>query len=590
MITKKIKQELEEKYEITSSLSKKEIQEKYGNNFNKLLANLLFFRGVKNFKEAEKFLNPKWEDNFNPFLFKDMKKIVSHILKAIKNKESILIFSDYDADGITGNAILNNFFKKINYNNFHSFIPNRNIDGYGFTEKLATKICNGKIFDDKKFIPDLVITIDCGITNFKSSEILAKNKIDLIITDHHIANEKIPKAIGILNHKVKDEKYPEQILSGAGIVFKLVQALIIEIKKTNEKIDIIEGWEKWLLDLVAISTICDMVPLLGENRIFVKYGQIVLGKTRRSGLKILIQKSRINKNNISTDDIGFMIGPRINAASRLECPNIALNTLIENNGFGEEQALNLEKINNKRKALVAKIMKEVWLKLKKRGKLKNIIVIGNKDWPLGILGLIAGKIADKEKKAVFVWSKSKDCDFKIKGSCRASLDISIFDLMHQSKNIFSSFGGHHLAGGFEIEEEKIHFLEEELEKKIKTTLKINQPKNIIDAVINLDDVHYENYKEILKLEPYGLGNQKPFFLFQNIEIYEVKYFGKKKEHLELSFLNLKNQKIKAVKFFYKEKLNSLYKEKQKIHLVASMEYNCFNNSGYLRLKIEDILD
>ncbi len=243
---------LAKNYFVHQSLDEKEIEKRYGKDFNRLLANLLYARGIKNKKEAEKFLNPRWEENHNPFLFNDMEKAVERILKAVKNQEKILIYSDYDTDGIPGGALLHNFFKKIGYENFANYIPNRNRDGYGLTEKAAEKIVRGEIFknslfgeelEGENFNPDLVITIDCGISDIEASKILKKEKVDLIVTDHHLPGEKLPEALAILNHKVTGEKYPDKNLCGAGVIFKLVQALVERIKKEKE-FEIKEGWEK----------------------------------------------------------------------------------------------------------------------------------------------------------------------------------------------------------------------------------------------------------------------------------------------------------------------------------------------------------
>ncbi len=586
-----VENRLKEKYLILEKLSEKDIENKYGKNFNSLLANLLFVRGIKNKEDVENFLYPKWEDNLDPILFKDMKKVVERILLAIKNNEKILIFSDYDTDGIPGGVLMHDFFKKIGYKNFKNFIPNRNKDGYGLTVKSAKKIIDGQIFleENEKFIPDLVITVDCGISDIEGAKIFNKKNIDLIIVDHHIAFSELPKSFGILNHKVESETYPQQILCGAGVSFKLVQALLKKARdgKLDFMENIPEGWEKWLLDLVAISTVCDMVPLVGENRIFVKYGKKVLEKTQRVGLRQIIENSGIDKSNISADDLGFMIGPRINAASRLEDPKIAFLALAENNLIGIENAKMLEEINNRRKQLMAGVMKKVWAKLK-HVKEPKVIVLGDKSWPLGILGLVAGKISEKKKIPVFVWSQAKDSDGELKGSCRSGNNIDVYSLMENTKEEFISFGGHTMSGGFVLKEENIHLLKEKLEEKLNKVNKIIKEKIIIDAEISLDEVNFNNYKEIEKLEPYGMGNAKPFFYFKNIIIFEVNYFGKDKEHLELVFKNSKNYTIKAITFYFKENLDFEFKKSDKINMVASIEFNRFNGSGYLRLKIEDV--
>ncbi len=584
---------LAKNYFVHQNLTSVEVEKKYGKDFNFLLANLLFARGIKNKKEVEEFLNPDWEKNHNPFLFSQMKKAVQRIKTAIAKEEKILIFSDYDTDGIPGGAILYNFFKKIEYKNFQNFIPNRNKDGYGLTAEMAKKISKGEIFEnsnfgeslaDQKFKPDLVITIDCGISDLESAQILKKAKIDLIITDHHLPKEKLPAATAILNPKLKDEKYPEKNLCGAGVVFKLVQALVQE-----DDFKIKKGWEKWLLDLTAIATVCDMVPLLGENRLLVKYGQIVFKNTHRPGLNKIIEKSRLHKKNISEGDLGFMIGPRINAAARLEEPSIAFKALAENNEEAIFFAEELEKINNRRKYLTAKIMREVYKKLAER-KLKEVIVIGNKDWPLGILGLVAGKIADKYQKPTFVWSVGqKDGKDIIKGSCRSGGKYSVHSLMSLNAEKFIAFGGHQVSGGFALAEEEIHFLEEELAKSIDKADLVEVPPVILDAEISLDEVSLENYYQIEKLAPYGIGNQKPHFFFREIEIFNIRKFGKDKNHLELIFKNSRNFSVSAIAFNFVDLLGEFnFKVGDKINLVASFELNRWNGNEFLRLKIEDI--
>ena len=593
----------EEKYLVHKKISDKNAKEIYGEDFNALLGDLLYVRGIRDAGAAEEFVNPKWENNHDPFLFNDMKKTVQRILTAIEKKEKILIFSDYDTDGIPGGAVLYNFFKKIEYPYFQNYIPNRNRDGYGLTEKAAEKIAKGEIFKDslfgetetdlnplesEEFLPSLVITIDCGITDLAAAKILKKGKIDLIVTDHHLPKDTLPDAYAILDHKVVGEKYPDKNLCGAGVIYKVVQALVSEIQK-NKSFDIQEGWEKWLLDLVSISTVCDMVPLLGENRIFVKYGQVVFKNTHRAGLNRVITKARLDKKNISAGDLGFMIGPRVNAAARLEDPKVAFDMLAKDGEEAESSADYLEKLNNRRKYLTAKIMKDVWGKLAEREE-SEVIVIGNKDWPLGVLGLIAGKVADKYKKPAFVWSQADgESTGVLKGSCRSGGIYSVHSLMNQAADEFIGFGGHTMSGGFVIAEENIHYLQENLSEALQKTEKIEDKKIILDAELSLDDVTIDNYRQIEKLEPYGMENQKPHFLFADVEIFHVKEFGKNKEHLELSFKNSRNYTVKAMTFYYADALEDRkFVAGEKIQLVASFDMNRWNGNEFLRLKIEDI--
>jgi len=616
-----------DEYVLYNQITEEEKIKKYGNKdengISFFLAKLLHARNIEKIEDVEKFLNPKWEDLSNPFDFNDMEKAVNRVIEAIIKKEKILIYSDYDTDGIPGGTILYDFFKKINYNNFVNFIPHRNKDGYGLTKENAEKIVNGNIFDDfsrsdffdnldyfsnikddnknnKKFIPDLVITIDCGISDIEGAKILKKSGIDLIITDHHIAGNKLPKAFAIINHKVDNENYTDKNLCGAGVIFRFIQSIFIkmrkdgreEIKKMIQKIPI--GWEKWLLDLVSVSTVCDMVPLIGENRIFVKYGQKVLAKTQRIGLNKMIKNAKLNKNNIKADDLGFMIGPRINASSRIDDPFLSFKALSEKSiKDGEEFADRLEKINNRRKYLIAKIMKEVWKKISNKEE-EKVVVIGSRDWPLGIVGLVAGKIADKIKKPTFVWGGYEGDSKIIKGSVRSDGKISIYSLMEEVKTEFIGFGGHEMAGGFELKLDKLHTLQAKLSDKYKKAKKIENKKKIIDSKIELKDVNFQNYKDIEKLEPFGVGNQKPLFYLENIEIKNVNKFGKNKEHLELSFKDKESFLIKAITFFYKDNIPDKFLKKdfeigQKINLIVSFELNQYNGNNSLRLKIEDII-
>ena len=299
--------------------------------YPEILRKLLFYRGIKTEKEADIFLNPVYEENYDPYLMKDMDIAAERILKAIDKKEKIIIYSDYDADGIPGAVILHDFFKKINYNNFENYIPHRVLEGFGLNDEAIDEFA-------KKGV-DLIITIDCGIGDVEEAEKIKKHKIDLIITDHHLPRisknnkEELPHALAILNTRQSKCKYPDKNLCGAGVVFKLVQAII---KKHSEKFDLKEGWEKWLLDMVAIGTISDMVPLIGENRLFAHYGLKVLRKSPRFGLQRLLSIVKIDQKNIIEDDISFMISPRINAASRMGLPEDAFNLLVTKN---EDEAL-----------------------------------------------------------------------------------------------------------------------------------------------------------------------------------------------------------------------------------------------------------
>lgn len=553
-------------------------------NFSELLQILLEKRGIKNKEEAEAFLNPSYEHDFHdPFLMRDMEKACVRIYEAMEAGEKIIIYADYDSDGIPGAVILNDLFKKVNYKNYEVYIPQRNSEGYGLNLEAI------KIFALKGV--KLLITIDLGITAIREVAQAEVDGIDVIITDHHIPLEILPRAYAILNPKVDDPakdgvNYPEKMLCGAGVVFKFVQAFI---KKYGEYFKINSGWEKWTLDMAGLATLSDMVPLVGENRAFAYFGMKVLKKTPRPGLQKLFAKMNIDQKYITEDDIGFMVVPKLNAASRMDDPMRAYE-ILSTDDVAEAGALanHLSKINDDRKLIVAGIMREVNKKFEKR-ELNDVIVVGNPLWRVGVLGIVAGKISDEYKKPVFVWGKDEnDC---IKGSCRSDGSVSVVELMTSMSDSFLEFGGHELAGGFTVSNDKIYFLEDELSSsfnKIKKTKTIDDIS--YDVKSNLSIVNMKNYKEIEKLAPFGIGNIKPSFLFKNVKIDKIKKFGKNGsgEHLEISFSDITGS-AKAISFFsnvdsFKNKLS----EGLQVNLLANFDLSRFRGKEELRLRIIDI--
>ena len=545
--------------------------------YPELLGQLLYSRGIETRDEAEKFLNPDYHrDTHNSFLLKDMDKTVERILSAINNNEKILIYGDYDADGIPGSVVLGDFFKKINYSNFETYIPHRQNEGYGLNIEAI------KSFKKNNF--DLIITVDCGVSDFEETKKAQEFGIDVIITDHHIIPEKLPIAFAVVNPKREDCNYPDKNLSGAGVVFKLVQALI-----EKGDFEIKEGWEKWLLDMVGLATISDMVSLKGENRMFTYFGMIVLKKSPRYGLLHLLRLLKINQKTLTEDDIAFMITPRINAASRIGEPIKAFELLSTDDEVqAGELSKHLNEINNKRKILVASTVKEANKKLNER-EVGDVVVVGSPKWNPGISGLVASSLVEKYQKTCFVWGRNGDNS--IKGSCRSCGRVDVVELMRLVKEgIFVNIGGHKMAGGFTVADEHIHFLEEKLSKSYK---KLNlqtsqQTTNIeVDKKILIDDINWNTFKIIDQLAPFGVDNPKPVFLLENLEVFGIRNFGKQKNHLGIDFLNNNGQKISAIKFFDENKKN--IKKGDKINIVANLEKSTFRNVNELRLRIIDFI-
>ncbi len=554
---------------------------------------LLSNRGIIN---KEKFLNPSYEEHlYNPYLLKDMEKAVIRIYEAIEAKEKIVIYTDYDCDGIPSAVIMNDFFKEINYKNFSIYIPDRHEEGYGLHPEAITKFINDKV--------NLLITFDLGITAIKEVIQAKVGGIDTIIVDHHLPSLKgTPQAYAVIDPKQNGCNYPDKMLCGAGLAFKLIQAFI---KKYGEYFKIKNGWEKWLLDMVGIATLSDQVPLVDENRVLAYYGLKVLRKTRRPGLIEIFRKAGVNISKLNEEDVTFILAPRINAASRMANPMSAFELLSTNDVVKAKTLADyLVKINNERKYLVAQIMKDVKKNLTKRNlneEEKPIIVIGNPRWRVGILGIVAAKITEEYKKPVFVWGS--DGNGTLRGSCRSYGNINLVELMASlPKGSLEEFGGHKSAGGFSVSRLEVHLLEERLvsvfenkKNNLSAEDKIlsdddSSEEQLIDATIDIDDVNNENYQVIKRLSPFGVANSKPTFIIKDVSIFSFKEFGKEKNHLEVVFKNSHNSSIKAIVFFKTNKsFNDVLSIGKKIDLIVNFEENTFAGKTELRLRIVDII-
>lgn len=562
--------------------------------YDNLLSHLLFHRGITDINSAETFLNPNYDLSIHdPFLLKDAEKAGKRIIKAIENNEKIAIYSDYDADGIPGAGIMNDFLKRINYKNYIIYIPHRHNEGFGLNIEAVEELANQEV--------KLIITIDCGITDVVAVEKANELGIEVIITDHHEPPALLPPAFAIVDHKQIDCNYPDKNICGSGVAFKLIQAIL----KIN-RFDLKEGHEKWLLDLVGIATLSDMVPLVGENRVFAYYGLSVLRKSPRKGIMQLLRKLKIDQRYINEDDVAFMITPRINAASRMGLPMDAYNLLVADNDVdANKYADHLDKINNERKGIVTSLVKEVKKTLESRygNEIPAVIVLGNPEWRPSLLGLVANTCAEEFDRPTFFWGR--DGGNAIKGSCRSEGKTSVVELMRASiPETFLQFGGHKHSGGFAVSNDEIHFLEKRLNdgaKKLKSNIseiKEEQDfeKGIIDSELSLDEVNNRLFTEINKLAPFGIGNHKPIFLFRNLQPVSVRKFGKSNDHVEIIFKKKTGEKVSAISFFgAKEKwANNILKidynkNAGKIDLIASIEKSMFRGRSEIRLRVVEVV-
>ncbi len=593
-----------------------------------LLETLLKNRGVSNEKDREIFLNPNYSAHtHDPHLLKNIRHAGQRIIDAITKKEKIVIYGDYDADGIPASLILYSFFKKIGYTNFSNYIPHRHDEGFGVHKDALEKFhASGA---------GLVITVDCGIADIEPIKYAQKIGLDVIVTDHHLPGAELPPAYAIVNPKLPGCEYPEKMLCGSAVAYKLVQVLLsmgnfsyttqnVERsgEKSAEQVPIPSGWEKWLLDMVGIATVSDMVPLVGENRVLAKFGIHVLRKTRRIGLLTLLSKVGITASQITEEDIGFTLSPRINAASRMGTPMDAF-LLLATEDEAEAVALtdHLIKLNDRRKKEVAEIMTALRTEMREKylgagQPIPKIIFAGHPTWSPGVLGLVANACAEEFGRPCFVWGagegvaetsdlagmaseveQSNESEHVAsggiaKGSCRGIDMVNVVELMNACPaGTFVKHGGHANSGGFSVNMKHVSQVSETL-NKVAETLIYGRTSGYteVDAELTLDDVNGEVHEVIEKLAPYGMSNPKPLFLFKDIIPHSVKAFGKTKNHLEMTFKNSKGQTITAIKFFsaphhFHESILS----GGPVSLVAHIEKSLFFRRPTLRLRIQDIV-
>lgn len=551
-----------------------------------LVRQLLYSRGVTSATDAELFLRPDFSATHDPFLLSDMESAVTRILTAIKQQETIGIFSDYDCDGIPGAVILHDFFKAIGHTAFTNYIPHRHYEGFGFSETAVEKLAAAGV--------SMIITIDCGTTNHEAVAAARAVGIDVIITDHHEPRVHepgeldLPNATAVVNPKV-GETYPFSGLCGAAVVFKLVQALIQRGTAAGH-FSLTPGWEKWWLDMVGIATIADMVPLTGENRILAHYGLHVLRKSRRPGLQQLLRKQRVQQRYLTEDDIGFTIGPRINAASRMDTPEDAFQLLaVTDEVKAGSYVAHLEQLNNERRGQVAAMTKEIHGRLRDLAEIPNVLVLGNPDWRPALVGLAANKLAEEYNRPVFLWGRDGNQSYK--GSCRSGGSVSVVRLMEAVSDHFLEHGGHHQSGGFSVVETHIHTLASAL----------NDAHATLGAAARLDDVHTVEYEVSIhdidraflaaqqSLAPFGAENPKPLYAVEGIVPTTVTTFGKTKEHTKLTFVS-DGIVSEAIAFFrLPEQFSNVPTVGQKHTLLAHLEESFFMGRPQVRLRLVDII-
>src|SRR5579872_4891723 len=499
-------------------------------NQKDLVQQLLENRGIKSARDQVEFLNPDYANLHDPFLFSEMGKAVQRILKAIANHEKILIYSDYDADAVTANAVV---FRALRFLGAspETYIPDRFSEGYGLNPEAFLKIKAQNV--------KVVITADCGTNSIQEAADCRNYGIDLIITDHHELTGERPEAFALVNPKLPGEKYPYREITGVGLAFKLICALFAEARKMEmpQAKNIPEGFEKWFLDLVAIGTVADCHSLLGENRILVKYGLKVLAKTKWPGLRAILQLSGLDekalRQELDTYTLGFIIAPRINAAGRIEHASIAFELLVSED---QTQALGiaqeLERLNTRRQILTENVMSEARQQLELISERKVLLVSGS-DWPKGVVGLVAGKLVEEYFRPVLVLERGA---VESTGSGRSVSQFNLVDALQHAKEHLVRFGGHAAAAGFTLKTEHVEIFY----KRLLDYAETNLPEEALTKVLEIEaellpeEINLQNFAEIENFEPFGVGNIRPRFILRNAEIKEFGLVGKDHKHLQLT--------------------------------------------------------
>ena len=539
------------------------IKELESYSISKNIAKILNARNITDMNSVKKYFSDEYEEGYDPFLMHDMQKAVDRINEAIENEEKILVYGDYDADGITSTVLLVETLISMGAN-VSSYIPNRFEEGYGPNKEAFTKIIDSGI--------TLIITVDNGIAGVEEVDLANELGCDVIVTDHHKIQDTIPNAYAIIHPEHPEGNYPFKKLAGVGVAFKLAHALL-------------EIFPDFLLDLVAIGTIADMVSITDENRIFVKQGLELINEDPRIGLKMLLELSGID-TKIDEQTVGFYIAPKLNSIGRMDSAKLGLTFLMaEEPVTARALAEQIEQYNIQRKQITEDIVKDVISKIENSEKKQKNVIMVSGEYHEGVLGIVASNIVEKYQKPVFIMNEKEGV---LKGSARSIFDFNIYVAMNKISDLFLAFGGHTLAAGFSFEKsnfEKIEeFLDNEFEEfKQNNDLKTN--KNI-DIVTSLEDISYQFLNSLDALKPYGMDFEKPTILIENAMVLNKAYFGSEKQYLRLTIAdevgNLDCITFKDSATFDKVEKNDI------IDLLCNIDKNNFNGRTKLQAHIIDI--
>ncbi|MDG3131758.1 single-stranded-DNA-specific exonuclease RecJ [Streptococcus suis] len=524
-------------------------------------ANLLYERGIQTVEELRKFLAPSLDNLHDPYLLHDMDRAVERIRRAIEDYEQILIYGDYDADGMTSASILKEALEELGAE-VQVYLPNRFTDGYGPNQSVY------KYFIEQQGV-SLIVTVDNGVAGHEAIAYAQDMGVDVVVTDHHSMQETLPNAYAIVHPEHPEGSYPFKHLAGCGVAFKLACALL-------------ETVQVELLDLVAIGTIADMVSLTDENRVMVKYGLSLLKQTERAGLQELMKLAGVDLTTLDEEVVGFQLAPRLNALGRLDDPNPAVTLLT---GFDEEEAqeiaLMIDGKNSERKDIVQSMYDEAKSMICMD---RPVQVLAKEGWNPGVLGIVAGRLLEELQQPIIVLSIE---DGKAKGSARSVESVDIFKALKEHQELFLAFGGHAGAAGMTLEVEKLG----ELEQLLVDYIEVNnislstKPSLMLDEELDLEMLTLETVKSLEKLAPYGMDNQKPIFYIKDFQVESARTMGQNNAHLKLKVM--RGATSFDVIAFGKGHLALEFSQARNLELAVTLSVNQWNGHTSLQLMMVD---
>jgi single-stranded-DNA-specific exonuclease len=536
-----------------------------------LLAQILLNRGLRTPSEVRSFLYPSLKDLHSPSLLKDIEQGVARIRLALSRSEKILLYGDYDVDGITGTALLWLLLRHLEGEIIHYF-PHRVREGYGIQEEVIRWA--------KREGVGLIVAIDQGISAWREVEVASGLGIDVIICDHHLPGDKIPAASAVLNPQQVDCPYPFKPLAAAGVVFKMCQALAEAAGA--------EGWMDRHLDLVALGTIADLVPLKGENRVFAQFGLAQLQNSQKRGIQALLETSGLSASSLKSGHIAFILAPRLNAAGRMREAELAFRLLTtESASEAARSARILEELNRDRQELERRMLEEAIGMVKARGDLPRGICLHSEHWHPGVIGILASRLVDAYHRPSIIISLNGD---RGRGSARSIPEFPINQVLEDCAGLLEGFGGHSLAAGFTIHRENLAAFRGRFEEIVRSSLTDENylPALFVDGEVSLEDLSLDLMREMKRLEPYGLGNPEPTLACKGLQV--MKYprrVGENGDHLKIK-VRQKGKILEAIGFGMGEYYGDLENSAHPIDLAFCPTVNTYQGNPSLQLRIKDL--